>query len=785
MPNRGSPWIVAVVLAAGGAIAWRLGERSPRATTEEPAAPAKAPDSTTPPAAAPAPPVMEAPLPPIDLRVALSAFRSLAPADWRVRDDTFSPKGGGGPFADLPKEDFAAAAAAFRDGASVRLESPYGHATIVGNAVRFVGAPSARAFLDVERRLAEAADARRKAWFAALPDTTYVDGAGPNGSLPGFGESIRRPDRGYEGLRELQVFAAGPVVFELTIDDVGGLDAARVEAAVGAAAAYVTYPAHPVPAVVPLPAGAAWVRWEGLVVSVFGPDGTPVAAGSIAVIESGSAPKVTRVDVAKGLAIVPVRPIGGSLYLSSEALAPRRVPAPFPADGRVEVRLAAEAVIEGAVVDAAGHGIAGVSVDARSPALPAELGRVARVATGKDGGFRLAGLGDEEYVLSTRPPHGWGAPPPQTLRGGARGVRVELRPEHTVRLTIADAAGRPLAGASVRVLARGGVADPRDAAEGIEADSEGRVVVSSYDEQGLNLAVQPPRGREDLAPTSLSRWVPRNETITLRAFFAGIVRVVDETGKPASGDVLIDAYEPDVTPAMGMWRAGASATPEGRALLPGLEPRLTRIGIVLHTDPGVFPVGTRYAQVSPGLATATLRTARTGRPLVVRAQGGGGPLPVVLISADVHGPLTDIARSATTDADGLVTFEKVAVGVFWLFALGDPATGGPAGQSLFDFTGQAVNLPLVPSKAVRVHAPSTGGATDVVCAIGLPRRLSLPMTRKDGDVFELAGLPPGRYTLAVDAVFPDGRPAHAEYEIESGARVEVRVGDHVIERVEK
>lgn len=141
--------------------------------------------------------------------------------------------------------------------------------------------------------------------------------------------------------------------------------------------------------------------------------------------------------------------------------------------------------LEGRVVDVFGLGLAGVEVEAATAELEGKAPRhAARVRSGPDGAFRLElpafAASGSAYRLRAATAGGWQAGPGGVVRAGqTTGAAplalptelVEAPGDWTLELRVADAEGRAVAGAEVRLLAS--VRGPTGATW-LEARAEGR-----------------------------------------------------------------------------------------------------------------------------------------------------------------------------------------------------------------------------------------------------------------------------------------------------------------------
>lgn len=236
---------------------------------------------------------------------------------------------------------------------------------------------------------------------------------------------------------------------------------------------------------------------------------------------------------------------------------------PFPASQReLRVTLEAERLIQGVVVGPDGP-IQGVRVAAFA-LLPTQQrssghghgNEHASVHSGEAGGFVLTSLGDLEYELLFAVPPEFVLPKPLTVRGGARGVRVELVRGLRAQVRVLDYAGQPVAGATLSVTPETQaesddaplreVRSPTSGRANWRTGADGTATLEGLDRTAtLKLSVEPPSSRQDLLPRQLSAWAPRDETIRLDRAYEIMGRVVDEHGRPVrSGSVYAERIVP-------------------------------------------------------------------------------------------------------------------------------------------------------------------------------------------------------------------------------------------------
>ena len=159
--------------------------------------------------------------------------------------------------ADLPEADRAGALAGFEEARVHAASNAKDGAVATAVAIRFATPAQATAWLGIERKIAERKDATMTTGSIRITAAAYEAGAGPGAAIDGF-VAVKDAMVGTVAMRVVShIFAAGPVAFELIFSRVTSIDRYRQDAAVAAMAAYVTDPAHPVPAVPPSAAAPA------------------------------------------------------------------------------------------------------------------------------------------------------------------------------------------------------------------------------------------------------------------------------------------------------------------------------------------------------------------------------------------------------------------------------------------------------------------------------------------------------------------------------------------------
>lgn len=446
----------------------------------------------------------------------------------------------------------------------------------------------------------------------------------------------------------------------------------------------------------------------------------------------------------------------------------------------VEIRLGAAATLDAEVALAGGGPLAGAEValfahGAREP--------LTRAAAGRDGRATLAGLPPGVYDVRAAAP---GASPALlagvTLTDGAHfPLRIALAGTGDLEGAVLDAAGRPLAGARVRIVQRG---DGIVAAPPLEArsDFEGRFRI-----EGVEVGRAEVVARQEGVLVGASRAVRivagRAARVDLSLAEPGILvgRVTEAGRVPPAGTTVVAVAMKGGPGTLQVARAVADAGGGYRLVLPAGEYRVHAApGHVARTDLRVTPA---YARVE-GRRTATLdlsvaNVAPEEGVEVVVLEPGGAPSPGAVVTlARPDDPRIALATSAGEDG-------RVALGAR-MGMVGQPVTirarnGGRTGE-------ETLTLPAGGTVAVRLRP---GGAVEgVVRGGGLVSGFTLEIAsqphadgwrtvdvhRFAGDRFELADLPSEPLRLVVRA--EDGRLGSAEVRVGAGETraIEIALG---------
>jgi protocatechuate 3,4-dioxygenase beta subunit len=501
-----------------------------------------------------------------------------------------------------------------------------------------------------------------------------------------------------------------------------------------------------------------------IVVRVLDGDGKPVPSAAVRFEARHSS---YWVDASNGVAVVePDERIEGSLWVS-DARGANGEPLPLgvvqvekvaPGAPVVVVRLPPERAIEGTVRDASGLPVAGARVAASaSGRAHREKEAENTVVTGPDGSFRVGRLGDGEQLVHVRPPPGYVSPDPVRAMAGATGVDVVLQRGAAVRVTILDAGGKPVRGATVGTWSKG-----RDRVTA-PAVTDG-LGVARLDglapEERVGLWVHPPRGRSDVRAKHVEDWAPRDETVRLDRAFTFRGRVVDLAGKPVPGATVLHESE------------GESSTYEtdeaGWFVADDLPYAETRF--VVSLDGRDFDEPGQTFAVAAGTAEAVF-TLDSGLSLVLRIAGPLSPEGATATLFEEKGPARDHLGERSLE-NGVVTFRGLRAGrtyAVWIHAHG-------AGHALRTGLrgGDDVRVALTPGATITIRLRGTFPATDHVQIHAHREDLRASAVHMDDRTYEIRGLPAGGWGVQAHA-FVDRATWIGSAKVAAGASVDLEL----------
>jgi len=421
---------------------------------------------------------------------------------------------------------------------------------------------------------------------------------------------------------------------------------------------------------------------------------------------------------------------------------------------RVAIALARGAALAGRVVDEAGKPVGGARVVATSASepLPVVDPRRDGVLAGADGTFTIPAVSAGTWRLTAS--HGDHAPAtsaPITVDGvhPRRGIELALVAGGVVRGVVRDKAGTPVAGADIRVVARGHV-DWRARRQAF-SDRDGRFAITGLARRAADVVAWHDSGASAIVPAELA--TQREHDLELVLDISGAITgtVVDGTGAPI-GDAQVIA-EPDDT--------GGTTEREVWSVR-GIQEAVTDQGGAFRFA-GLPEGAYRIRAARPGASEAALSlaagtVARPGGPpvkLVVAADGrvlgklqlpdGKPPAAFALALGWTH-PTTFATKDGSfAHADGAFVLSGFPPSTITVVA-GKPGAGRSA----------SIRIPPGPDSATLdlVLAP-TGGLEGMVTRNGAPLAdtvvIANPVGATASNFFVTTG-PDGTFTL--DALAP-------------------------------
>jgi hypothetical protein len=456
----------------------------------------------------------------------------------------------------------------------------------------------------------------------------------------------------------------------------------------------------------------------------------------------------------------------------------------LPLEGELVIRLPPERTITGVVRDEAGNPAGGVAVRALNPddgdpqAGRFEIDREGGSGRSQaDGAFRIGGLGEGVYELSSRAWGNWLESAPVPVPSGAVDVALVVRRGLHVTVQVQDPDGRPLDSARVGAVA----ADGRTASDLTEVDAPsgaratrggGGVRIGPLDPSSpLALWVVPPKDRHDLVRRVIVPWTPSDTTVQLERgrLLTGIVR--DPGGRP------VPYARAEWRTADGDW-VGIDARRDARFALRGLPLGTVRVRArhrpapvwgSAENDAGANgPVGPEV-DVDPARTDVTL-VVDAGVPLDVRLPYPFADFTTIWLLLQVGDRFVPIEWRWM--ADGKWTFRGLdAAGTYAVYARTQEGRDvawranlrpGPGPVTLDRVVGMAIH--------VRVLAPP-GAKPDVTVAVhGIP----LPGERTSDGRWVVHHLLDGTWPVTATADV-DGAKWTARADVPAGTSVELEL----------
>lgn len=275
---------------------------------------------------------------------------------------------------------------------------------------------------------------------------------------------------------------------------------------------------------------------------------------------------------------------------------------------RIVVRLDRGAPVSGRVVSAAGAPVAGARVwaSAASEPFPVIDPQLDAVVTDADGRWQMAALAAGTYrFAASHPAHAQTTTAPIALSGATArdGVDIQLDDGGVLAGRVVDAAGAPVAGAELRVAARGGGVAWR-LLRVARAGGDGRFSIAGLPRRGVEIVAHHDGGSSDIVAADL-RAAPRAEVELRTAASAPIAGVVvDAAGEPMpEAQVAVDpvfgggvgereawqvrGHPRAITDAAGAFSFGG--LPPGRYTVRAARPGAPPAALALHAGVDAAP----------------------------------------------------------------------------------------------------------------------------------------------------------------------------------------------------
>ncbi len=496
---------------------------------------------------------------------------------------------------------------------------------------------------------------------------------------------------------------------------------------------------------------------------VVGPDGREIAAANVELDAWNPQPG----DVESGWATVRIGARATRVLVSQPRSADGRplplAPAilgPIAAGPEViEVRLVAGQSLAATVVGPDDAPVPGVTVYATWAEPEGRLrASVDSARTGPDGTFRFDGLAARAHTVHVDPPDGLRRPAPQRLEPGTTGAVFRLESAVAATVTVLDADGRPVDGASVEASDPSSHLDTVDAAT---TGASGRARLGRLRaDQPYELAVEPPEA-SGLARAQLGGWRPTDTTVRLRAAQRTRGRVRGPDGaevRDVQVGIVVDErcfdeqrVEDDGTFEIddrgdGELRLRARVEGLDTAWGPEVVARAGATDVELVADPGVT-------------IRISLGASARGRRVVWFDPDPKAPRTSVTTRVDLNG----VASVRVREADR-------PYGV-WC-----PPEADDRSLLALDVR-RAERTPtyaLARGAAIRGRVQRPAGATDVILRVSrLDGRVQIDADVGEDGAFEFFGLPEGVWRVQADAV-GGGRTRTTSADVATGGTVELR-----------
>ena len=440
-------------------------------------------------------------------------------------------------------------------------------------------------------------------------------------------------------------------------------------------------------------------------------------------------------EPAKPVAAAPAKPAAPA----PEAPAPHGIAPKWTLDTDPEGPLR----LEGQVLDADGHGVAGAEVWLDS--VPARSTK-----SGEDGGFAFDNLVGRAYELTAHAQELVGGPVNYKLTATSDPAIIAMRAGATVEVTVTDGT-QPIEGADVKIH------DDHD--RGAKTDAQGHATLAGVHPGWIELDASAPGYAQGEGNTSIGAAGGKGKTtIALKRGVAVSGRVIDEAGHPIA-KARVTAGE-----AWGWRRGGGEQTTDerGQFAFTALAPGGYSLAVVDGEHaPAISPPITVSASRAVTGVEVVMKAGASIRGTVVDADGKLVRYATVRVSGKGGEAWRTTARQATTDTNGKFELRGLPRALLQARAESDAAASALAEldtakqpalhdvKLVLDVTGTIAGVVVdeknQPVAEVQVHA-----FPDVLAGES-PEGLALAgmssATTDGGGHFTIRGLPAGAYRL--------------------------------------
>jgi protocatechuate 3,4-dioxygenase beta subunit len=428
--------------------------------------------------------------------------------------------------------------------------------------------------------------------------------------------------------------------------------------------------------------------------------------------------------------------------------------------------------LRGTVLDEAGRPVRGILVVVHSTWLDASFPNYDGSTLGSArsdvaGVFDLGSLPDDEVRVEARTPPDWLETEAIRARAGGAPVEVRLRNAVVPTITVLDASGRPLEGASVDVTEVSdiwGIARWRGRQT---TYADGRATLEGVDGgKAYRLEAKPPDGRRDLAVASIPRWRPSDATIRLPSSVAIAGRVHDGAGQPVRGVYVSVERSSDDQPYVS---CGASTGADGTFVVEAVPPGEVKVTL----RRGAFLPEVSHVVTAPCAAWSAVFDPGTTLDVVFsNPPPTGSPFHYRLEAAATGGPSTS---ADTAPFPGSLRLDSLARDRAYALYVRFPEQGLVAYAPSMGADGKTVTLTLVRSRELRGRLETAPGARISTGTVSV----AVPGVRLQADpaadgTFTITGAPPGTWPIDAWAAVGD-RTWRGTTQAEAGAQVLVRM----------